>query len=320
MSDAALDEYAKTLASIIPLSLACGASFLSFIYLVWFIVFHEIPKRLDSDTLESQTSQQQNTKSMIAIIFTPLNNALALLMDGPGYCANRAFISIFLAFSEASYVYYSWKRGIFVVKRVFPWLAQYIGSSIIYIPILILLQAIPTLVLGFMRIWVRDLNEAPLLNANLYLTGLAGAIVIAFDLVLLTAFIKYVRQANLEGATIEADGKLAIVSRYGIGSIVLSLLMLCVYGAYTVTKVLAFYTLSQLLVGSMLFWLMRMKVRLFQFEFEEKQQLESRISAKLGGGKISMERKSVDSRPSTVAGSPKTSYITPIRNGRLSIQ
>ncbi|KAJ3067267.1 hypothetical protein HDU99_003578, partial [Rhizoclosmatium hyalinum] len=241
MSDAALDEHAKTLFSIIPLSLACGASFLSFIYLVWFIVFHEIPKRLDSDALESQTSQQQNTKSMIAIIFTPLNNALAVMalsltgyystsamkkaFDGPGYCANRAFISIFLAFSEASYVYYSWKRGIFVVKRVFPWLAQYIGSSIIYIPILILLQAIPTLVLGFMRIWVRDLNEAPLLNANLYLTGLAGAIVIAFDLVLLTAFIKYVRQANIEGTTIEADGKLAIVSRYGIGSIVLSLLM-----------------------------------------------------------------------------------------------
>ncbi|ORY43420.1 hypothetical protein BCR33DRAFT_717634 [Rhizoclosmatium globosum] len=303
MNETVLNSYSASLNSVIPLSIASILSFAGFLYLLWFIAAQEIPKR--SMTNGEISSQPESSKSIIAVTFTPLNNALAVMAlsltgyyltsaikmypSGLSFDVNNALISVFLAFSESSYVYYAWKRGIFVVRHVFPRFGEWVAKSIIIVPPLVLVQAFPSIVLCYMKSRNHlDFYTKPYLDANDLLTGFSGLVVVIFDLILLTAFIKFMKKTKVIDSDIVTDEKLVIVARYGIGAISLSLSMLFCYGIYLVFTVLAFYTISQLLVGSMLILLLRMKVLLFQQEEEERKILEIRITKQ---GRASVESK-----------------------------
>ncbi|KAJ3297290.1 hypothetical protein HDU79_004172 [Rhizoclosmatium sp. JEL0117] len=118
------------------------------------------------------------------------------------------------------------------------------------------------------------------------LTVVCGSIVIAFDLVLLTAFTIYVKKANTAGISIEADGKLSIVSRYGIATIVTSLFTLGFYVAYYITKLIILYIFSELVVMVTFSVLLMMKVSLFRHDHREEKNLRARITAASGKNSV----------------------------------
>ncbi|ORY43425.1 hypothetical protein BCR33DRAFT_785787 [Rhizoclosmatium globosum] len=218
----------------------------------------------------------------MAISFIGYYSSAATRALSTGYQFNvtNAMVSLFLSFIESSYVYYAWKRGIFVLKREFPRLTSFAERSIYVILSIILVQSIPNLVLCYLKPRVEGLNVKRFETVGNGFIALSGLCVIAFDLVLLSAFIQFVRKANVAGASIESDKKLVIVCRYGIGAIATSLTTLAIFVLYFVTGIVAFNTVSQLVLGLIFALLLGMKVSLFHQEIQEAQNLQARITGK----------------------------------------
>ncbi|ORY43424.1 hypothetical protein BCR33DRAFT_766619 [Rhizoclosmatium globosum] len=292
-----VDTTPKSIPSIVILSTASFLSLIGFTYLIWFVVTQEIPKRSKNESSNIQSNNSRTVKkSTLKILFSPFNISLGLMaLSLVGYYASSAarpyfegfqfhvlntMVGVFFSAIESTYVYYSWKRGMFVVKRVFKQLATVLSYSIYVITPIIHLQPVPNIILCVLENRVSGLNLKLFAAIGNGLVAFAGVCVIGFDVLLLAAFIKYVRRADDEGLGLKADRKLTIICQYGIAADVISITALLIYALYALKGSEIAHIISELEVGLIFALLLAMKLRLFRQENTEEQNLQDRINAK----------------------------------------
>ncbi|KAI9334123.1 hypothetical protein BDR26DRAFT_867360 [Obelidium mucronatum] len=176
--------------------------------------------------------------------------------------------------TEICYVFYSYLRAEPIFDQVFPSTSKLFSVIVKASPLLFAVQWIPYPLSKLQ--YSNPQIPKTLITIGDIISAINGSLLVAFDIVCLTVFIKYIRSTEITDG--ETDARFLIISRHGIASVVICLTSLCMYIVYSVSGGFELWAFIVYVLFSILFMvLVRMKVMLHRDKLEKEKNRRSRI-------------------------------------------
>ncbi|ORY53493.1 hypothetical protein BCR33DRAFT_710910 [Rhizoclosmatium globosum] len=244
------------LPSIILCSIATSLSLFLMFYIIYFIVVHEF-------LLVSKDFSLKAMASLFHVLiitgnFSSAGFSITMEVDSPLQKAMGVIAGFTVALSEYCYLRYTWARGSDIVRRQFKFAFSGMSLFVKLMPIPLITECVATA----LHTLEPDSTVYTLIYFGIH--SVLGAVIIAFDSIMLSSFIQCLRNTHMEEEAASKD--LLMISWYGIGSTLLCFAMIAVFvgaGIVVSLEVSNFlFSVIAVLMSLVFFMLTMMKIRI----------------------------------------------------------
>ncbi|KAJ3244376.1 hypothetical protein HDU77_009918 [Chytriomyces hyalinus] len=207
-----------TIAFLLSIAMAAFASVL-LLLLLCFIWQYEVAAKQRVLTFKNIGTPFNISLSLIAASFIALYVCFAIAIQQAYDILDAALVSLFIQLClgtiQFCYVFHSWQRSKFIIKRSAPLLHPIFGILIVASPVLFYAPVLTQLVLRFCTSCHQ--NQAAVDSLQFITPGIAGVSCAVFDSLFLWCFTRYIHSKNLDeaGQLNEEHPEFLTISFYG---------------------------------------------------------------------------------------------------------
>ncbi|KAI9334124.1 hypothetical protein BDR26DRAFT_867363 [Obelidium mucronatum] len=259
-------------------------SLLELLWLVHFIVYHEIVQRGKKVTLKEVFTPFSSLLILIALSHIGLyisegGSTLLRPQQTPMFFVFYTLEDMFGVGFEACYIYYSYLRAEPIFDQVFPSIAKFVSFAVRVSPILFSMQWLP---FPISKLQFKDPQVSKTISmAGDVITMINGTLLVAFDTLCLVTFIRYIQSTQInDGIT---DSRFLIICRYGITSVSVCLSGLGFFVAYLISEEELCAFIVYMHFSGLFVILFRMKVALHRDKVAKDNERLSKIESVAAG-------------------------------------
>ncbi|KAJ3354239.1 hypothetical protein HDU83_005623 [Entophlyctis luteolus] len=179
------------------------------------------------------------------------------------------YLEVVIVFGSVSYEYfylrYSYARSSPILSDVYPGMVRPVSNLLRVQPLIFVLTPVFDWISFYTDSTNPHLSQTAFIIAN-SLGFLGGSFTVTVDVILLTAFIQFLRKTTVDISA--TDTKFLTIARYGIVSIIFALGALTFFLPYFVLSLQRYYTMINVMFSCVGTTMVAMKVELFYVELE----------------------------------------------------